>query len=331
MSDLESSPDEPWITEEGKTKTPSAAVDVETGKERDIEEMADPRTQGDVPDPSPVKSRTPKKTDEEKWEEYLENYEKLNKLKNKLAKKLEDGKKKFKKANQNASIEEKKNNLQKRKKKLETLIKEIKAMEDSIEKPTIVYMPAQLDHIRKEINLQKRIITEYKLDLLFDLDDEEVILNEFQTNKENLEKLLEYASEMKEIYDKKTAMVVIPQFNPDTGEEISGPFGEKVFVSRKELLDKKQKEFNQLVSDFKRNIKLYQQNGEIPLLNDTLETYKNIIIPLQNEIRDLKYQVIYMEKISQSNNGKINKKEMPIFHFTPTKINIENKIFYDIL
>ena len=37
-----------------------------------------------------------------------------------------------------------------------------------------------------------------------------------------------------------------------------------------------------------------------------------------------------MEKISQSNNGKINKKEMPIFHFTPTKINIENKIFYDI-
>ena len=121
------------------------------------------------------------------------------------------------------------------------MIKEIKTTEDSIEKPTIVYMPAQLDHIRKEINLQKRIITEYKLDLLFDLDDEEVILNEFQTNKENLEKLLEYASEMKEIYDKKTAMVVVPQFHPDTGEEISGPFGEKVFVSRKELLDKKQK------------------------------------------------------------------------------------------
>ncbi len=75
MSDLESSPDEPWITEEGKTKASPATVDVETGKERDIEEMADPRTQGDVPDPSPVKSktksRTPslKKTDEEKEEE----------------------------------------------------------------------------------------------------------------------------------------------------------------------------------------------------------------------------------------------------------------------
>ena len=318
------SPEEPWITQDGLVIDAfPAAVDVE--------KMADPTKEGDVPDPSPIKSKTKTKlTDEEKWEDYLENYEKLNKLKNKLAKKLEDGKKKFKKANPNASIEEKKNNLQKRKKKLEVLIKEIKAMEDSIEKPTIVYMPNQLDHIRKEINLQKRIITEYKLDLLFDLDDEEVILNEFQTNKENLEKLLEYASEMKEIYDKKTAMVVVPQFHPDTGEEISGPFGEKVFVSRKELLDKKQKEFNQLVSDFKRNIKQYQQNGEISLLNDTLETYKNIIIPLQNEIRDLKYQVIYMEKISQSNNGKINKKEMPIFHFTPTKINIENKIFYDI-
>ena len=173
MSDLESSPDEPWITEEGKPTPSPAAIDVETSKERDIEEMADPRTLGDGPDPSPVKSKTKssKKTDEEKWEDYLENYEKLNKLKNKLAKKLEDGKKKFKKANPNASIEEKKNNLQKRKKKLEALIKEIKTTEDSIEKPTIVYMPAQLEHIRKEINLQKRIITEYKLDLLFDLDD----------------------------------------------------------------------------------------------------------------------------------------------------------------
>ena len=61
-----------------------------------------------------------------------------------------------------------------------------------------------------------------------------------------------------------------------------------------------------------------------------LKKYKNIIIPLQNEIRNLKYQVIYMDKISQSNNGKINKKEMPIYYFNPRKVNIENETFYDI-
>ena len=79
-----------------------------------------------------------------------------------------------------------------------------------------------------------------------------------------------------------------------------------------------------------KEISNYTNEMESPLLNDTLETYKNIIIPLQNEIRDLKYQVIYMEKISQSNNGKINKKEMPIYHFTPRKVDIENEIFYEI-
>ena len=59
--------------------------------------MADPKKEGDVPDPSPIKSKTKTKmTDEEKWNDYLEKYDKLNKLKNKLAKKLEDGKRNLK-------------------------------------------------------------------------------------------------------------------------------------------------------------------------------------------------------------------------------------------
>ena len=122
MSDLESSPDEPWITEEGKMEA-SPAVDVETGKERDIEEMADPRTQGDVPDPSPVKSRTPKKTDEEKWEEYLEAYDEFNKLKKQYDDKIKQTKKDFIKKNPGASKQEKKDNLVKYKKKIRNIDK----------------------------------------------------------------------------------------------------------------------------------------------------------------------------------------------------------------
>ena len=161
------------------------------------------------------------------------------------------------------------------------------------------------------------------------MDDEEVILTEFQSNKENLEKLLEYASQLKEIYDKKTKMTEIIQYNPDTGEKIEDDF-KKVFVSRKDELHKKQKLLNQLVSDFKKNIKQYQQSGEKSLLTDSLEIYKNVIMPLLIEIRSLKYQVIYVDKISQSNNGKINKKEMPIYHFIPRQVNLENEQFYDI-
>ena len=55
------------------------------------------------------------------------------------------------------------------------------------------------------------------------------------------------------------------------------------------------------------------------------------MMPLQTEIRNLKYQIIYIDRISQSNNGKINKKEMPIFHFIPRQVNIENEQYYDII
>ena len=72
------SPEDPWITESGIVIDAfPAVVDVETGKEKDIEEMADPTKEGDVPSPSPPKSKTPKKTDEELWEDYLEKYDKL--------------------------------------------------------------------------------------------------------------------------------------------------------------------------------------------------------------------------------------------------------------
>ena len=346
-SEFESSPDDPWITLEGEKKASPAVVDVETGKERDIEEMADPTRQGDVPSPSPVKSRTPKKTDEEKWEEYLEAFEELNKLKRNYDKKIENAKKNFLKKNPNASSKEKKTALEEYKSKMRCLncgkpggtifdspdgfnakcgnIDNPCNLRIKIKKPTVFHIPNQLEQLRKEIILQKRIITEYKLDLLFDLDDEEVILNEFQNNKENLEKILTFAKEMQDYYDRNTSMIEIPQLNPDTGEEITDQ-STPLYVSRKEQLDIKQKEFNQYVSDFKKNIKLYKQNGENSLLNDSIQNYKNIIIPLQKQIRSLKYQVIYLDKISQSNNNKLSKKEMPIFHFTSKYIDIQNQV-----
>tara|TARA_R110001592_G_scaffold90765_1_gene266469 strand:- start:1870 stop:2910 length:1041 start_codon:yes stop_codon:yes gene_type:complete len=326
----------------------SEAVDVETGKEVDLKELADPMKEGDVPDPSPIKSKTktPTKIDEEvKWNNYLDVYNQLQKLRLKQDKKIESIKKNYNKKNPDASIQDKKLNLEKKKKQMKCpncgksgalIFTETSAicgaaepcnLSIKLEKPTIVDIPKQLNYLRRQISLQKRIITEYKLDLLFDLDDEEVILNEFQTNKENLEKLLDYAGEMKEFYDKKNKMVEIYNLEQDNESKETNESKEKQFISRKEELDNTQKEFNQLVSDFKKNIKQYQETGEKDLLNDTIQIYKNIIIPIQLKIRNLKYQVTYVDKISQSNNGKINKKEMPIFHFMPTKINIENESF----
>ncbi len=79
---------------------------------------------------------------------------------------------------------------------------------------------------------------------------------------------------------------------------------------------------------------MYKENNEKSILTDSLQIYKNIIIPLQNDIRNIKYQEIFIEKTKNS-NGKFTKKTMPTYHFTPRIISDENKILkaddFDIL
>lgn len=165
------------------------------------------------------------------------------------------------------------------------------------------------------INYYKRKITELKLDLLFELDNEEVILNEFQNQKDELQSILSFIVEFKEFFDRDNHKIAIK--NEETGEN--------TYFPKKTYIKDKQKELNQLISTFKKNIKTFNETGEISIINDTLQIYKNVIIPLQNEIRNMKYQEIFIEKTKNS-NGKFTKKTMATYHFTPCKISDENKI-----
>ena len=344
LSDDES----PWITEDGKIKE-------DFDEKVNIEYKTDTTTQGDFPDPSPITKKTPKKTEQDKWEEYIEAFDFFHKLKRKYDKKIENIKKSILVKNPDASIEQRKKELQKGKQRMKCLncgkpggtifntfdglsvkcgnINEPCNLKIKLKRPTTIDIVTQLETIHNEININKQIITEYKLDLLFGLDDEEVILNEFKNEKENLEQLLLTEKEMKEYYVNKNEMVVVPLINPDTGEEIIKNDGEKIYDSRKKLLDKKLKKLNQLTSDFKRNIKLYKNEnvliGRKKILTDTLQIYKNVIMPLENEIRNLKYQIIYMDKLSQNKGGDKNKKNMPIYHFNPMKFSLDNRIIHN--
>ena len=293
--------------------------------------------------------------DSDEYSKYMKVLENYYKLKHKYEKKKTDFKKKFLKKNPQASIIEKKQALEDYKKKRkcincnklggtiftkegEHLVAYCNSttpckLNINIKPPTIIGITENLDNLKHDINQRKKIITEYKLDLLFELDDEEVILNEFQTNKDNLETMLSAVVELKEYYDKRNNLVEVPQINPDTGEVISGPFGEKIWASRKETLVKKQKELNQLISDFKRNIRLYKKEniiiGKQKILTDTLLIYKNIIVPLQNQIRELKYQKIYTDEIMDRGGARIMGEKvelMPIYNFYPMKVDIENQV-----
>ena len=53
--------------------------------------------------------------------------------------------------------------------------------------------------------------------------------------------------------------------------------------------------------------------------------YKDVILPLQNDIREKKYQEIFIKSYSKSNTGKINKKEMPVFHIIKQQLSVQNR------
>jgi hypothetical protein len=293
---------------------------------------------------SPSSEADKKQISAKKYEDYLTKFEEFMALKKKQENKFIISKKNLKKAckklDRKPSVDEKKENIIKVKKSLRCsncnklggiIFKDNKVgrrhiieaicgnieepcnLNIKLQKPTTLNIPYELENAREQINKQKGVITEYKLDLLFGLDDEEVILQEFQTNKEILQQLLDGANLLHEIFNAENYSVNISDDPPQ-------------IISKKKYFKDKQKILNELVSVVKKNTKLYQETDDIKILEDIIQNYKNVIIPLENEVFNHKYQVIYMNKISQSSNGKINKNDMPCYHFIPNKIRPENKI-----
>ena len=275
--------------------------------------------------------------DTEEYKKYITVLENYYKLKYKYEKKKSDFKKNFLKKNPQASVIDKKKALEdfKRKRKCincnqtggtiftkegENLVAYCNCVKPCnlsiiLKPPSIIGITDNLENLKHDINQRKRIITEYKLDLLFELDNEEVILNEFQTNKDELETLLNYHNDLSEIDDNLNKKVSI---------SIEGS-EEKITRNKKDYLVDKQRELNNLVNDYKKNIIEYQKTGEISILNDALLIYKDVILPLQNDIREKKYQEIFIKSYSKSNTGKINKKEMPVFHIIKQQLSVQNR------
>ena len=64
-----------------------------------------------------------------------------------------------------------------------------------------VFVPEYIDYFKHNVRRIKKELTEYKLDLLFNLRDEEVVLNEFRTIKDELTENLDQLVNYKKAYD----------------------------------------------------------------------------------------------------------------------------------
>tara|TARA_Y100000591_G_C21854102_1_gene713773 strand:+ start:10265 stop:11122 length:858 start_codon:yes stop_codon:yes gene_type:complete len=193
------------------------------------------------------------------------------------------------------------------------------ALNIEIKKPKHINLK---DSINEEINIIKEIkqdIMAYKLDLLFQNQSEDIVLKEFRRLKELLDEHIKAKDLFQEFYDKQNKIVKL---------EVEGKEDDGVFKLKNELIKEKQQQLNQLISEFKKNIQLYKKEDSKPLLVNSIEIYKNTILPLQEEIRNLKYDYIEIEK-KENKNQKGSLKLMPKHIIHKTKMSIENQMTYD--
>lgn len=183
-----------------------------------------------------------------------------------------------------------------------------------LRKPEYFNMEEIIEKKNLEIEVIKQKIVEYKLDLLFGLQKEDVVLQEFNTLKDELDENSDALSTFKESYNKKNKIVI------NNNEE-----SKEVEETIESVLTRNRREYNQLVNNFKINIKEYRKTGEADLLRDAIQIYKDSIKPLGERIRDMEYQGTYIEQ-QKNQSGGFGKKLMPIYRLHPQKILPENKI-----
>ena len=330
----------PWINETGEINTP------------EMEKLKSLMNSSPESSVSSTPSRSIKKTDE-KFQEKLNEY---YKLKEDYDQKLRDAHKMWNNSKPPMSLEKKKENYQNfmmnrkcincgngpggtifsqsglgEERKVTAICgcEQKCGLNIEIYMGQTAYLPEYIDYFKERVEELKKELTEYKLDLL--LRDEEVVLTEFRTIKEQLTENLDNLVTYKQAYSTQNEEIELGErtfelFN-NLKEEVKPNENNEYVISRKRYLDVMQKHLNNLISTFKKKTLAYKKEPTQENLKANFDFLTKEIQDVQDSIRDEKYHVIYLEEIdNDSKKGFKKQKQMEIFHFNPSRYNIENEM-----
>ena len=193
------------------------------------------------------------------------------------------------------------------------------------------YLPEYIDYYKERVQELKKELTEYKLDLLFNLRDEEVVLTEFRTIKEqlteNLDQLLLYKkafdTQNEELELGEKTLEIFSSFEQEVKPDEEG----KYIVNRKKYLEIMNKHLNKLISEFKSKTKDYKKEPSKSKLKTNFEFLVKEVQKVLDSIRDEKYHIIYMDTIENTaKKGFKKQKMMDTYVFNPTKYDLDNQI-----
>ena len=195
------------------------------------------------------------------------------------------------------------------------------------------YIPEYLDYYTQRVEELKRDLTEYKLDLLFNLRDEEVVLSEFRTIKEQLTEALDQLVHYKQAFDNKNENIKLEiqgapfRIFEKLEEEVTPNEDGELIVNRKKYIQVMQKYLNNLISEFKTKTNEYKKMPSQAKLKENFDFLLNNVLKIQDSIRDEKYHIIYMDTIeNNAKKGFKKQKIMDTYVFNPSKYSLDNQI-----
>lgn len=164
-----------------------------------------------------------------------------------------------------------------------------------INKGSSMYLPDLISVFEEAVEENKEDIIKSKLDLLFNFKTENEVITSFNSIKNGLNNDLEALLEYKSSYIQVT-------------ENIDN---KSLILAKSQLMYEK-------INLIKETIKEYNEIGEIQLIKDVISLYKDEVLPLVHNLRDLNYKYFHME------DGKLIKKIYTIsdllFFFEEPKI-----------
>lgn len=191
------------------------------------------------------------------------------------------------------------------------------------------YLPDYIEYYKESVEELKRELTEYKLDLLFNLRDEEEVLAEFRTIKDQLTENLDQLVTLKFAFDKQNEEIELGESSLEIfkffEQEVTPNEEGEYVVNRKKYIEIMQKHLNNLISQFKTKTLEYKKEPTREKLKDNFEFLVNEIQGVQNSIREEKYHIIYMDTTENSaKKGFKKQKMMDTYTFNPSKYSLDN-------
>lgn len=151
-----------------------------------------------------------------------------------------------------------------------------------------------IEILHDKLEIVKTDIIKLKLDLLFNLKDEDYVVSKFERLKDNLIKLNGKLDKLRKSYDEKNNTFVVKSNTDGVGEDHVDEYENS--YNRTEALEYINKEIEKSISEYNKSVKKYKETNRDTDLIDVFSQFTQKLTALFDKRREIKYQEVNIEK-----------------------------------